>query len=92
MLVSASRTHNQTLLSTAHSLHTEHTQNDDPHSRPLAEMLPAPTRDASNPSEVTLARERLKLIVEEISALSEHERESLSRTLNGLRAYPGRVL
>ena len=84
MLVSASRALNQGLLNGACSLQADCTRADGTHSLTLAEVLAAPARDASDPAEVTVWRERIELILAALPALSEHERGSLSMTLNGL--------
>jgi RNA polymerase sporulation-specific sigma factor len=84
MLVSASRAHNQRLLNSACSLHDDYAGDADPAGLELAEMLAAPARDASDPAAVTIARERLELILNALPGLSPHERGALSMTLNGL--------
>jgi RNA polymerase sporulation-specific sigma factor len=84
MLVSASRARNQGLLNSACSLQAECARNGDTPGLSLAEVLAAPARDACDPAEVTLWRERLELILAALPELSEHERGSLSMTLNGL--------
>jgi RNA polymerase sporulation-specific sigma factor len=84
MLVSSSRARNQGLLNSACSLHAEYAPGADGANRTLAEMLAAPARDANDPAEITLWRERLALILAGLPALSEHERGSLAMTLNGL--------
>lgn len=84
MLVTASRAHNQGLLNSACSLHADGGRDGAPPGLTLAEVLAAPARDASDPAEMTLWRERLALILAALPALSEHERGSLSMTLNGL--------
>ncbi len=83
MLVSASRTHNQTFVNTAVSLEgtTSHQHNERQLS--LADVLAAPVRDANDPVEIALGRERLSLIVSGLPALSRHERGALAMTLNG---------
>jgi RNA polymerase sporulation-specific sigma factor len=84
MLVTASRARNQVLLNGACSLDGDASPRNGSDGLSLSEMLAAPVRDASDPAEVTLARERLQLILAALPALSEHERGSLSMTLNGL--------
>jgi RNA polymerase sporulation-specific sigma factor len=85
MLVSASRTRNQNFLNTARSLDQECAFREGPNEDglSLAEVLAAPVRDANDPLEVTLGRERLTLILSGLPALSEHERGSLAMALNG---------
>lgn len=82
MLVSSSRAHNQGLLNSAHSLQAD--CGEDGSGLTLAEVLAAPARDAHDPVECAIWRERLALILANLPALSEHERGSLSMTLNGL--------
>jgi RNA polymerase sigma-H factor len=86
MLVSASRTRNQNFLNAAYSLDQECAVREgaDERGLSLAEVLAAPVRDANDPVEVTLGRERLTLILSGLPALSEHERGSLAMALNGL--------
>jgi RNA polymerase sporulation-specific sigma factor len=81
MLVSSSRCHSQRLLNDASSLDRELGTEG---GLSLAETLAAPPRDANDPAELLLARERLELILAALPALSEHERSSLKMTLNGL--------
>ncbi len=83
MLVSASRTHNQNFVNTAVSLERTNSHQHNERRLSLAEVLAAPVRDANDPVEVTLGRERLRLIVGGLPALSRHERGSLAMTLNG---------
>jgi RNA polymerase sporulation-specific sigma factor len=83
MLVSSSRAHNQRLVNSAHSLQAEY-GDEGGSGLTLAEVLAAPTRDANDPAECALWRERLALILANLPALSEHERGSLRMTLNGL--------
>jgi len=83
MLVTASRARNQMLLNGACPLHADAGGEHFPRGLSLAEMLAAPARDAADPAEQTLTRERLQLILQALPALSEHERGSLRMTLNG---------
>jgi RNA polymerase sporulation-specific sigma factor len=80
MLVTASRSRNQSLLNTACPLHGDSGR--EMRGRSLAESLVA--RDAAGPVEQVLERERLALILQALAALSEHERRSLRMTINGL--------
>jgi RNA polymerase sporulation-specific sigma factor len=84
MLVTASRAHNQVLLSGACSLDGDASPQNASDRLSLCEILAAPARDASDPAAATLVRERLQLILAALPALSEHERGSLSMTLNGV--------
>ena len=84
MLVTASRTHSQALLNGACSLDGPGGTERRADGLTLSELLAAPPRDAANPEELTLARERLKLILAVLPALSIHERRSLCLTLNGM--------
>jgi RNA polymerase sporulation-specific sigma factor len=83
MVVSASRTRNQNFVNTAFSLEETCAPQRTAHQLSLAELLAAPVRDANDPVEVTLGRERLRLILRGLPALSKHERGSLTMTLNG---------
>jgi RNA polymerase sporulation-specific sigma factor len=82
MLVTASRSRNQTLLNGACPLHGDGGREGSGLS--LAEVLAAPARDAPDPAEQALARERLHVILRALPSLSEHERGSLSMTMNGV--------
>lgn len=83
MLVTASRARNQTLLNSACPIDEPGIGGSDRPGLSLSELLAAPIRDANDPAELTLARERLSLILGALPALSTHERGSLSLTLNG---------
>jgi RNA polymerase sporulation-specific sigma factor len=82
MLVTASRSRNQTLLNGACPLHGDSGRQGSGPS--LGDVLAAPARDAADPAEQVLARELLHLILRALPALSEHERGSLSMTMNGV--------
>jgi RNA polymerase sporulation-specific sigma factor len=84
MLVTASRTRNQAVLNTACSFDEHWGDKRRSNGYPLAELLAAPKRDACNPEDLALVREHLQTIITAHSKLSEHERGSLSMTLNGL--------
>lgn len=84
MLVTASRAHNQTLLRGACSLDSHIGHENGASGLTLAELIAAPARDAAHPEEVTLARERLEMILAALPTLSAHERGSLRMTLNGM--------
>jgi RNA polymerase sporulation-specific sigma factor len=84
MLVTASRARNQALLNTACPLHADCGRENGGSGLSLAELVAAPARDAFDPAEVTLTRERLEMILGALPALSEHERGSLGMSLNGL--------
>jgi RNA polymerase sporulation-specific sigma factor len=83
MLISTSRTHGHRSVNTALSFEDASPQRRDGPRRPLAEVLAAPARDAHEPVEVMLGRERLRTIVSGLSALSKYERGSLAMTFNG---------
>jgi RNA polymerase sporulation-specific sigma factor len=84
MLVSASRTRNQAVLNTACSFDDHWGPKRRSNGFPLVELLAAPKRDAWNPEELAVVREHLQAIIRALSELSEHERGSLSMTLNGM--------
>jgi len=85
MLVTASRARSQTLLNGACSLDSVDGPEDGTRrGLALAERLAAPARDAADPEEMALARERIDLILSAIPTLSPHERSSLRMTLNGM--------
>lgn len=84
MLVTASRAHNQEVLNAACSIDSPAGHERGGDGLALAELLPAPRRDAAEPEEVVLARERLESILAALPKLSVHERGSLRMTLNGL--------
>jgi RNA polymerase sporulation-specific sigma factor len=84
MLVTASRARNQAPLNGARSLHADCGGENGGSGLSLAELLASPARDAVDPAEVTLTRERLELILGALPGLSEHERGSLGMSLNGL--------
>lgn len=83
MLVSSSRTQNQNFVNTARSLEETSPRQNGGQRMSLAEVLAAPVRDANDPVEVVLGRERLRLILSGLPGLSRHERGSLTMTLNG---------
>ena len=83
MVVSAGCTRNQNFINTAFPFEEICSPKRTARQLSLAELLAAPARDANDPVEVTLGRERLRLIVKGLPALSEHERGSLAMTLNG---------
>lgn len=82
-LVTASRTNGQMLLSKACSLEASGMDERRP-ALSLAEVLPAPPREANDPYELACVRERLGAIVAALATLSPQEREALRLTLNGL--------
>ena len=84
LLVTASRTRGQTFVNGAHSLHGGAGPEHDGRELSLAETLAAPARDANDPAEQALVRERLCLILDALPTLSEHERGSLRLTMSGL--------
>jgi RNA polymerase sigma-H factor len=83
-LVTASRAYRQMLLSKACSLDAPTGIDEHRPALSLAEVLPAPPREANDPYELARVRERLGAIVVALAALSPQEREALRLTLNGL--------
>lgn len=83
VLVSASRARSQMSVNTAVSFEDASPERRDGPRRPLAEVLAAPVRDAHEPVQVMLGRERLRVIMGGLSSLSKRERGALAMALNG---------
>lgn len=84
LLVTASRTRNQSFVNQASSLDGSTGPEYDGAELSLVETLAAPARDAHDPAALALSRERLALILAALPSLSDHERGALRLTLDGL--------